>query len=284
MTGTFDIHATVTQHILDALETADVSNWQCPWHRTRGGLPRNALTGKSYRGINTVSLWVANQVHGYGDPRWATYRQWQELGAQVRKGEKSSLVVFYKDFQVDPSEEGDDGRRMVARASYAFNAAQVDGAEPLDTIPAGGFDPIQHAEDFSISSGIRIEHGGEAACYIPAQDLVRMPSRDRFVGADGYYGTLFHELVHATGHESRLNRDLTGRFKTRQYAAEELVAELGAAFLMAELGLEASEPHPQHAIYIKSWISLLQDDSRAVFTAASLASKAVDYLKGAGAP
>ncbi len=271
-----DLHQTITDKIIAALESADPKNWQCPWHRRGGGLPVNAKSGKAYRGINVLSLWVADQVSGFGDARWATYKQWSELGAQVRKGERSSLVVFYKDYLAD-NDDGDPERRMVAKASFAFNASQVDGAPPAEAIPVGGFEPIEVAEATIRATGARIDHSGDSACYIPSHDLVRMPLRDRFVSADGYYSTVFHELGHWTGHKSRLDRDLSGRFKSQAYAGEELIAELTAAFVTAGLGL-ASEPHAQTASYIASWIRLLKDDKRALFTAAAAASKAADYL------
>jgi antirestriction protein ArdC len=283
MTSTkFDVHTAVTNNIIAALEIASAVDWKCPWHKTGGGLPKNGVTGKAYRGVNILSLWVAGQVHGYADHRWATYKQWASVGAQVHKGERSSLVVFFKKIEVHDAESSDDdGKRLVARASFAFNAEQVDGAPELPSMATGGFNPIETAETFARGTGILIRHTGDVACYVPNFDEVRMPPRDRFVSADGYYSTLFHELTHATGHRSRLDRDLTGRFKSQAYAAEELVAELGSAFLMAELGLSA-ELHQQHASYIASWIQLLKDDPRAIFTAASKASQAVDYMKARG--
>lgn len=273
-----DIHQQVTDRIITALETAKASDWRCPWHRTGGGLPTNAKSGKPYRGVNILSLWCADQSAGFGDSRWATYRQWAELGAQVRKGERSSLVVFYKDYEA----EGDDGereKRMVAKASFAFNAAQVDGAPAAEVNPVEGFEPHEAAEQVIAATGARIDHGGSTACYIPSADRIQLPNRDRFISAEGYYSTAFHELSHWTGAKHRLDRDLTGRFKSQSYAAEELVAELTAAFVTAGLGL-ASKPHDQSASYIASWISLLRDDKKALFTAAAAASKAADYLTG----
>lgn len=273
-----DLHQTITDRIISALETAKASDWKCPWHRTGGGLPQNAKTGKPYRGINVLSLWCADQSAGYGDSRWATYKQWSELGAQVRKGERSSIVVFYKDYEAT-SEDGEAERRMVAKASFAFNAAQVDGAPAAEAIPSGGFEPHAQAEQVIRDTGARIDHGGATACYIPSADRIQMPDRNRFASAEGYYGTAFHELGHWTGAKHRLDRDLSGRFKSQSYAAEELVAELTAAFVAAGLGM-ASEPHTQSASYIASWISLLKDDKKALFTAAAAASKAADFLTG----
>ncbi len=271
-----DLHQQITDRIITALETASANDWRCPWHRTGGGLPTNAKTGRPYRGINILSLWATDQVSGYGDARWATYKQWTEMGAQVRRGEKSALVVFYKDYQAT-DDDGDPEKRFVARASFAFNAAQVDGAPAADAIPTVGFEPIDVAESLVTATGARIAHGGDVAAYIPSQDQIRMPPRDRFADADGYYSTIFHELGHWTGHRDRLDRDLTGRFRSQSYAAEELVAELTSAFVTAGLGL-ASEPHQQTSSYIAGWLKLLSDDKWALFTAAAAASKAADYL------
>ncbi|KQO53490.1 ArdC family protein [Methylobacterium sp. Leaf85] len=269
-----DIHQIVTDKIIATMEAGEHGNWTCPWHRTGGGLPRNALTGKAYRGINTLSLWVGAQASGYTDDRWATYKQWNKLGAQVRKGERSTLVVFFKEMET----EGEDRKRFVARASYAFNASQVDGAPAAASLPAPSDWTLPgEFERFVSDTGASITHGGDAAFYQPSEDRIVLPKRDRFPTAQGYASTAAHELVHWSGAKGRLDRDLTGRFKTSAYAAEELVAELGSAFLMAEHGLEA-EPHPTHASYLASWLKLLRSDPKAIFTAASAASRAAGYL------
>lgn len=266
-----DIYQTVTDRIVQALESGSTGTYTCPWHR-QSGLPRNGLTGKIYRGVNVLSLWCA----GYGDSRWATYRQWAELGTQVRKGEKASPVVFYRDY-TRKGEDGEDEKRLVVRASWAFNADQVDDApaSPDSEVPGAGETPEFDA--FVIRTGARVLTKGNQALYDPNADEIRMPARQRFLTSEGYASTLSHELVHWTGERSRLNRDFSGRFRSASYAAEELVAELGAAFTLATLGL-ASEPVEHHASYIASWLSLLKHDNRAIFTAASAASKAVDYL------
>ena len=273
----FDIHQAVTARIIETLEAGGAGTWTCPWHRTGGsGLPTNALTGRAYRGINVLSLWCTEQLSAFTDSRWATYRQWAELGAQVRKGERSTLVVFYKTYD-RPGDDGEDETRFVARASYAFNASQVDGAPATAPLPAGIEFPPNAMDDLASRSGAVIRIGGEQACYVPGADHIRMPPRGRFKSEHGWSSTLAHELTHWTGAKPRLDRDLSTRFKSEAYAAEELVAELGSAFLCATLGL-ASEPHPQHASYIASWIKLLRDDARAIFKAATLASQACDYL------
>ncbi|MGW9821971.1 antirestriction protein ArdC [Methylorubrum extorquens] len=271
-----DIHQIVTDRIIATMEAGEAGQWTCPWHRTGGGLPRNALTGRAYRGINTLSLWVGAQAAGYADARWATYKQWGELGAQVKRGERSTLVVFFK--ELGEGEEGDDRRRFVARASCAFNAAQVEGApEAGEPMPASEWLLPEVFDGFVQRTGARITHGGDAAFYQPSEDRIVMPPRERFPTAQGYASTMAHELTHWSGAKGRLDRDLTGRFKTQAYAAEELVAELGSAFLMAEMGLEA-EPHPTHASYLASWLKLLKSDPKAIFTAASAASRAAGYL------
>lgn len=150
---------------------------------------------------------------------------------------------------------------------------------PAEPIPTGGFEPIEVAERTIKATGARIDHGGEMAAYIPSADRIVMPPRERFTSADGYYSTILHELGHWTGARGRLDRDLSGRFKSQAYAAEELIAELTSAFVSAGLGL-ASEPHPQTTSYIAGWISLLRSDKRALFTAAAAASRAADYLTG----
>ncbi|MCP1549461.1 MULTISPECIES: zincin-like metallopeptidase domain-containing protein [Methylobacteriaceae] len=271
----FDVHHAVTDKIIATMEAGEAGQWTCPWHRTGGGLPRNALTGKAYRGINTLSLWVGAQAAGYSDDRWATYKQWAELGTQVKRGERSTLVVFFKEYE---AADGEDRKRFVARASYAFNASQVEGApEAGEPHPASEWTIPDVFDGFVQRTGARITHGGDAAFYQPSEDRIVLPRRERFATSQGYASTAAHELVHWSGAKGRLDRDLTGRFKTQAYAAEELIAELGSAFLLAEMGLEA-EPHPTHASYLASWLKLLRSDPKAIFTAASAASRAAGFL------
>lgn len=234
---------------------------------------------------------MAAELRGYSAPVWATYRQWAELGAQVRSGEKSSLVIFYKEFEAepDPEDASDDGKRRVARASYVFNAAQVDGyVQPGAPEPLGLIERIAEADRFVAATGARIKHGGDMAYYRPSTDHIQMPSEDTFCGTEtmsrneGYYATLVHELTHWTGAKHRLARDMGKRFGDQGYAAEELVAEIGAAFLCAELGI-TQETRADHAQYLAHWLKLMKDDARAIFTAAAKASEAASYLKRFGA-
>lgn len=286
----FDVHQEITNRIIDALETA--GEFQLPWIRNKGGSfarPVNIASKNPYNGVNIVSLWVSAQAHDYPSNLWGTYRQWQDQGCQVRKGEKSSLVVFYKTLQVEQqnelSGELENGERMFARASWVFNAAQVEGFDALEQeLPEEpAFDPVARAEAFAAATKAIIAEGGDKACYVPSQDMIRMPERRRFTGtqtttpAEAFYSTLCHELVHWSGAKSRLDRDLSGRFGSDSYAVEELIAELGAAFLCGDLGL-TPEPRADHACYIKNWLSVLKNDKKAVFTAASKASQAANWL------
>ena len=207
-----DVHQAVTDKIIATLEAGEAGQWTCPWHRTGGGLPRNALTGRPYRGINTLSLWVGAQASGYSDDRWATYKQWSELGAQVRKGERSTIVVFFKEYE---AADGEDPKRFVARGSYAFNAAQVEGApEAGETLPASEWTIPEIFDGFVERTGARIHHGGDAAFYQPSEDRIVMPPRDRFPTAQGYASTMCHELTLWSGANGRIDRDLTGLFRT----------------------------------------------------------------------
>ena len=288
-----DIHSELTNKLLAAIE-ADPGKPAMPWRRSGGALsmPVNALTGNAYNGINVVSLWVSAELCGYSAPVWATYRQWSERGCQVRKGEKSSLVVFYKEYdsRPDPESADDDGKRRVARASYVFNASQVDGfAAPDAPALLGPVERLQAVDAFIAATGAKIAHGGESAYYRPSTDHIQMPEEGLFCGTDtmtrseAYYAVLAHELTHWSGAPARLGRDMGKRFGDAAYAAEELVAEIASAFLCAELGI-TQDTRADHAQYLATWLRLLKDDSRAIFAAAAKASEAVAYLKGLQPP
>lgn len=283
-----DIHAEITNQLIAAIE-ADPGKPAMPWRRSRKPLfmPANALTGNAYNGINIVNLWVSAEVRGYSVPVWATYKQWCELDCQVRQGEKSSLVVFYKEFESNPNPEDaeDDGKRRVARASYVFNASQVDGYAVPDTpVSLGPVERMQATDRFIAGTGARIEHGGDRAFYRPSSDHIQMPDEGLFCGTDsttrteGYYATLVHEITHWSGAKHRLNREFGKRFGDHAYAAEELVAEIGSAFLCSDLRI-TQDVRADHALYLAQWLELMKSDSRAIFTAAAKASEAVAYLK-----
>lgn len=288
-----NIYRRVSDRIIAAIEdgTAKGKDWRMPWHRRRDAgaptsLPMNVTSRSGYRGINTVILWGEAKARGYEVGQWGTYRQWKALGAQVRGGEKATTVVYWQfpdRSTTDDTQEGEEeGRRRApwAKAYSVFNVAQVEGyAAPADVVPVLPEERrIAAAEGFfSRLSGLHVQHGGTRAFYVPATDQVQMPRFADFHDAEGYYGTLAHEVTHWTGHSSRLARDLSGRFRTEAYAAEELVAELGAAFLSATLGL-ATEPREDHAQYVAGWLELLRGDPRAIFTAASKAQRSADWL------
>jgi antirestriction protein ArdC len=285
-----DIYQTITDQIVAAIE-AGAPDFKMPWHRQScSSLPINIQTNNAYRGINILALWVAQMRNQYSTNLWGTYKQWKDRGAQVRKGEKASLVVFY--MQIERKTEDSNTKEtkptkaLIAKASFVFNAEQVDGfTSPIHEQLEDLTKTLDSVSEFIKSTGAIIIHGGQQAYYRPRLDVIHMPRRTLFIGTNtstptkSYYSTLCHELTHWTSHENRLNRQLGERFGDEAYAIEELIAELGAAFLCARLGISAS-PRLDHAAYLNSWLKVLKDDKKAIFTAASKASQAVDFLYG----
>ena len=280
-----NVYESVTAKIVAAIE-AGAEESQRPWHAPELLAPMNASTTSYYRGINVLALWIDAMDRGYPTSQWASYKQWQDLGAQVRKGERGCQIVFYKRLEDETTEEGDHTEnrlRFVARASHVFNAQQVDGFEPRVIERRDPFQAHQQAEAFIEAVGARIEHGFRVARYRRDLDNIEMPERSWFVGTDtsspleSYYGVLCHELTHWTGPPHRLGRDMGKRFGDDAYAMEELVAEIGAAFACSALGI-TSEPRPDHAAYVSNWLNVLKRDPKAIFTAASKAQEAFEYL------
>ena len=283
-----DVYDRITAQIVTAIEEG-APRFEMPWHRAASaGAPINAITNKAYRGINTVALWVAAQVNGYQSDRWATYRAWDQLGCQVRGGEKSTCAVFFKDLRQDQgeAEQTDDERRprFVAKAYNVFCADQVDGYE-VPAVPAELPQAARIAraeawfDGLRTGAGLRVTEQGDKAFYRPATDEIIVPPFPAFRSAEAFYSVLSHEVTHWTGHESRLDRKLANRFGSEAYAVEELVAELGAAFLAADLSL-GLEPKAENAAYIQGWLKVLKADKRAIFTAATAAQRAADWLHG----
>jgi antirestriction protein ArdC len=283
-----DTYQLITDTILGALENCGPC--ERPWVGPSLTMPVNAVSGHEYRGTNVVMLWVAAQEAGYSENAWATFRQWSEKGASVRKGEKGTPVIWFKMLErkgADASDTGADDQdgRLVpcARLSWVFNVAQVDGYHPEKTRSPedNQVSPIKRADALMAASGAKITHQGAQAFYQPSTDEIVLPLQHLFTGTstssatEAYYGVALHELTHWTG--PRLQREFGRRFGDAAYAAEELVAELGAAFLCAHLGVSA-EPRPDHARYLASWIKILKDDRKAFITAASKASEASNYL------
>lgn len=284
-TNRTDIYSDITKQIIEAIE-AGAENYKMPWHVNGAEtvLPVNASSRRSYRGVNVMILWAVAAKKAYETNLWATYQQWRDLGAQVRQGEKSTSVVFWKFFdernERDEPAEADERKNRkgaMARAYHVFNAAQVEGYE-MPAIPRlRETERIERAERFFNGLGADIREGGSQAFYSSAEDYIQMPPFAVFRKAEFRYSVLAHEVTHWTGAATRLNRNLAARFQKEAYAAEELVAELGSAFLCAELELEI-EPRRDHAPYIQSWLNVLRNDKRAIFTAAAKAQQAVDWL------
>ena len=279
-----DVYQSVTDQIVTALETG-TPPWVCPWQAGSGDLaPANLSSGRPYRGINVLLLNLRAMSSGYSANRWMTFQQARGLGACVRKGEEGTPVVFFKMLERDgamPVAANDyPGRKVIPllRTFTVFNAAQIDGL-PGALIPAPAaardWNVCEVAELILLASQADIRHGGSRAFYSPSHDFIQMPERASFDSAEGYYRVALHELTHWSGHLSRCNRVLSSRTHIEAYAFEELVAEMGSAFLTNYAGLAG---HVHHASYIDSWLQALRNDKRLIFTAASLAQKAADYL------
>lgn len=275
------IYERITDQIVQAIESGAAGEWRMPWHHNGSPTtrPLNVDRGAPYRGVNTLILWAAAEEAGYDTGYWGTYRQWSSRGAQVRKGERGTGVVFWRQVEDEneTEENGDPKKRLIARGYTVFNAAQVDGWEPPSVHVLSGSLRDEAADRFAANTGVEIQHRGDRAFYAPGFDRVVVPTFEQFRAPDGYYSTLFHELGHATGHKSRVGRDLTGRFGSEAYAMEELVAELTSAFVCADLGI-ACEPRADHAAYVANWLKVLKSDVRAVFTAASQAQRAAGWM------
>lgn len=269
-----DAYKVITDKVIAMLETHG-SGWTKPWSDSLAGAPVSLSTGNPYRGINRLLL----GLEGRSDTRWGTYKAWSEKGGQVRKGEKGTAVIFFKPLEI----RGDDGevekKIPFARIYNVFNAEQVDG---IELIQPEEFTPIeldQRCEDFVAATAAQIRFGGDSAFYSPVVDYIGMPRSEAFETTAGYYGVLLHELTHWTGHSTRCDRKILNSFGNEEYAFEELVAELGATFLCADLGIEI-EPREDHAQYIASWLKALRNDKKLIVKAAKQAQLASEFLHG----
>ncbi len=274
-----DLYQSVTDRIVTSLE-AGVPPWICPWQHGADGIHKNITSHKPYRGINVLLLNLQAMTQGYPAPHWLTYKQASELGAHVKKGETGTPIVFFKFREVeDDKAEADRKVVPMLRTYTVFNAAQIEGLpeQYLQAPPEALWTPCAEAEDILLASGAIIRHGGNRAFYRPGEDVIQLPPVSYFPEADAYYGTALHELSHWTGHPSRCNRPLGKRHSIDAYAFEELVAEMGAAFLCAHCHLPA---RLEHASYIDTWLDALKRDKRLIFVAAGAAQKAADYALG----
>jgi len=276
----------VTNRIIAELEGGRIP-WVQPWGSVSAatpGLPRNAVTGRVYSGVNVLLLWGALFEHGYVSQAWLTFKQARDAGGCVRKGEHGVTVVYADRFIPEAEKErarqtGDEARAVPFLKRFTvFNVAQCEGlrsglAPDPEPLPEREIVPV--AEDVIVASGVDFRIGGDRAYYAPGEDFVQVPPQPAFFDQINFYRTALHELTHATGHASRLGRDLTNAFGSKDYAREELIAEMGSAFLCASLGIV---PTVRHADYIAAWLAVLRDDNRAIFRAASAATKAADWI------
>jgi len=284
-----DVYTRITAEIIAAIE-AGTTTWRMPWHHDGSSIARpiNLASSKCYRGINRLALWMAATSRVYTSGLWGTYKQWHAAGAQVRKDERATTVVLWKEVksakQREDREDGEqddsgDCHKMFARAFWVFNEQQVDGyqAKTMAVAALSDTERLAHAEAFIANLGVNSIFGGSEAYYVPSTDTVHMPPFALFRDAASFYGTWIHENGHAAGAKHRLDRDLSGRFGSAAYAADECCVEILSGLILADLGI-AHHPRPDHAGYIASWLKVLKDDPRAIFTAASKAQQAADWM------
>lgn len=281
----FDLYQVITDQIIEAMEKG-VCPWKKPW-KSIGGFPRN-IRGRHYRGINAFLLALQSDFNGWEQPLFLTFRQAKELGGKVRKGEKSTMVVFWKvfvpkEYAANPDACPPEDKRWMLRYYRVFNVAQVDGLPP-QTVPQiveNDHSPIEACEEIveNMPKRPKIRTSSSRASYSPALDRVQVPALGAFDSPEAYHSTLFHELTHATGHDTRLSRNgaFEGNFGSEPYAKEELVAELGAAFLCARAGI-APATMENSAAYIAGWLRKLREDKTLIVSAASAAQKAADFI------
>jgi antirestriction protein ArdC len=272
---TINVYQQVTDKIIEQLENGALP-WLKPWVADSSA-DKNFITQKPYSGINTLILGMA----GYSNPAWASYKQWQEKGFNVKKGEKATQIVFFKPMsktKTNEAGESETANFAILKTYSVFNAEQTDAELlPIETDSAKPLSPIPAIEQKINETGAIIRHGGDSAFYMPSKDYIQMPNASAFNSKEHYYATAFHELAHWSGAKHRLDRQLDkGRFGNPAYAFEELVAEISAAFLCADFKIEGDL---RHAGYIQSWLKACRDDNKAIFKAAALAQKAADFIK-----
>ncbi|OOQ57374.1 ArdC family protein [Mucilaginibacter pedocola] len=284
-----DVYQTVTDTIIEQLEKG-ITPWQQSWAENGFtaplNLPSNQVTGNYYRGINIVLLWSAAIKNKFPTSEWASFKQWQNKNEFVRKGEKGNIVVFYDTFEKE--KDGEIEKIPFLKASYVFNRSQLSSYEASKgeelTFTPGIIEQIDEVDTFLENTKAIIETHDGGACYKIQEDKILVPYPESFhatatcSATEGFYSTVLHELVHWSGAKHRLDRTKGKKFGDQNYAVEELVAEFGAAFLCAGFGIATVEKG-DHAAYIDHWLKVLKENNRYLVTAASEASKAVDYLK-----
>lgn len=274
-----DLYQETTNEIIRLIEAGNLK-FESGW---AAFLPYNATTGKRYNGANILVLLGRGNAAEYETPAWLTYKQAQACGGNVKRGEKGTTIVYFEMRVIKDEESGEEKKLPILKHSTVFNIAQCENLNPaklaVSEHPATVAE-ITEIEDTAANFGVEIVHchAVRSPHYIPSADKIKMPMREQFQNEENYYATLLHEMVHATGHESRLARDFSGRFGSEAYAFEELIAELGAAFLCADFGLIGATVE-NHAAYLESWLKVLKSDKKAVFTASSQAAKAARLIR-----
>ena len=271
------IYQEVTDQIIQELEKG-AAPWIKPW-KSDNSVEKNIVSKQEYNGINRLILGMMTHFKGYQSPFYGSFKQWQDLGGTVKKGEKGTKIVFYKPVSQEKiNSNGDVEKSAYAclKTYYVFNADQVEGIEiTKPVVEPRVYNPAPALDDRILKTGANIKHGGGAAFFSPMGDFIGMPNRDTFQDDSSYYATILHELTHWSGAKSRLDRDMGGKFGSSKYAFEELVAELGAAFLCQDYQIQGEL---RHAGYIKNWLTCLKENNQAIFKAAALAQKAADYI------
>ena len=273
------IYQEVTDQIIAEIEKGAMP-WVKPW-KADSSCEKNIASKKEYNGINRLILAMMTHFKGYQSPFYGSFKQWQDLGGTVRKGEKGTKIVFYKPVSVEKTNDQGESENFAyscLKTYYVFNADQVDGIEiAKPEVSPRVYNPAPALDDRILKTGANIKHGGSSAFFSPMGDFIGMPNRDTFNDDSSYYATVLHELTHWSGAKHRLDRDLSGKFGNSKYAFEELVAELGAAFLCQDYQIQGEL---RHAGYIQNWLTCLRENNQAIFKAAALAQKAADYING----
>ena len=271
------IYQEVTDQIISEIEKGAMP-WVKPW-KADSTCEKNIASKKEYNGINRLILAMMTHFKGYQSPFYGSFKQWQDLGGTVRKGEKGTKIVFYKPVSVEKTNDQGESENFAyscLKTYYVFNADQVDGIEiAKPEVSPRVYNPAPALDDRILKTGANIKHGGSSAFFSPMGDFIGMPNRDTFNDDSSYYATVLHELTHWSGAKHRLDRDLSGKFGNSKYAFEELVAELGAAFLCQDYQIQGEL---RHAGYIQNWLTCLKENNQAIFKAAALAQKAADYI------
>lgn len=279
-----DMYQEITDQIIELLESVDVKDFQSPFKNLACGMPKNIVTGKQYNGFNILALMLSRQNQRFTSGVWGTFLQWKSVGATIRKGQKgTSIVMFNRKVDTDKA-TGEKVEKTYCGRCSVFNLSQVEGYIPEVEQTSTEITPIERLETvdaFVASTGATIIEA-DGAFYRPSADIIGMPSEVMFLEteqgiAENYYSTLLHELVHWTKAPHRLNRDHSDLEVADRYAAEELVAELGSAFLCADFGIEVTG-RLDHARYIKSWLSALRGDKKYISRACNMAQRAIDYM------